>query len=128
MTRPSFVFVLRRASERLSAGAAALAVTVLMLLTVSVRVHASNAEAPPSSVAVHYSATALSSTTGVAAIYRKLRYAAREVCGLSTGVMLAPNHRVTAEACYKAALADAVRKIDRPMLTSLHVASTRELG
>jgi UrcA family protein len=126
MTRPNSVFVLRRASERLSAGAAALAVTVLMLLTVSVR--ASNAEAPPSSVAVHYSATALSSTSGAAGIYRKLKYAAREVCGLSDGVMLAANHRVIAEACYKAALANAVRRIDRPMLTSVHVASTRELG
>jgi UrcA family protein len=126
MTRPNSVFVLRRASERLSAGAAALAVTVLMLLTVSVR--ASDAERPPSSVAVRYSATALSSTSGAAGIYRKLKYAAREVCGLGAGVMLVANHRVTAEACYKAALADAVRRIDQPMLTSVHVASTRELG
>ncbi|MEO8019503.1 MAG: UrcA family protein [Pseudomonadota bacterium] len=126
MTHPNSTLVLRRASERLSAGAAALAVTVLMLLTVSVR--ASEPEAAPSSVAVHYSATAFSTTAGAANVYRKLKFAAREVCGLSFGVTPVFKRRVAAEACFKSALQDAVRRLDRPMLTSLHAAATRDLG
>jgi UrcA family protein len=126
MTRPNSDFVLRRASERLSAGAAALAVTSLMLLTVSVR--ASEPETPPPSVAVHYSATSFRTTAGAAAVYRKLKFAAREVCGLSAGVKLVLDRQVAAEACFKTALEDAVRRVDRPMLTSLHVAATRDFG
>jgi UrcA family protein len=126
MTRPNSDYVLRRASERLSAGAAALAVTSLMLLTVSVR--ASEPETPPPSVVVHYSATSFRTTADAAGVYRKLKVAARKVCGLHSGVTLALEQRVAGDACYKTALADAVRRIDRPMLTSLHVASTRDFG
>jgi len=126
MTRPNSDLVLRRASERLSAGAAALAVTSLMLLTVSVR--ASEPETPPASVAVHYSATSFRTTGGAADVYRKLKFAARKVCGLSAGVTPVFDRRVAAEACFKTALEDAVRRVDRPMLTSLHAAATRDLG
>jgi UrcA family protein len=126
MTHPNSTFVLRRASERLSAGAAALTVTVFMLLTVSVR--ASEPEAAPASVSVHYSAEAFGSPAGAADVYRKLKYAARKVCGLSVGVTPVFDRRLAAEACFKTALADAVRRVDRPMLTSLHAAATHDLG
>ena len=48
MTRPNSALVLRRASERLTAGAAAVALTFLMLLTVDVR--AAEPEAAPAKV------------------------------------------------------------------------------
>jgi len=125
MTRPNSQLVLRRASERLSAGAAALAVTFLMLLTVDVR--AAEPIAPPS-VAVSYSDLAFGSATGTASVYRKLKNAARKVCGLNPGVSLSLDRRVAAQACVEKALADVVLRIDRPMLTSVHAASARSLG
>jgi UrcA family protein len=125
MTRPNSQLVLRRASERLSAGAAALAVTFLMLLTVDVR--AAEPIAPPS-VTVSYSDLAFGSATGTASVYRKLKNAARKVCGLNPGVSLSLDRRVAAQACVEKALADVVLRIDRPMLTSVHAASARSLG
>ena len=77
MTRPNSALVLRRASERLTAGAAALALTCLTLLTVDVR--ASEPEPVPAKVLVHYSDTAFDSVEGAASVYRKLRTAARRV-------------------------------------------------
>jgi UrcA family protein len=125
MTRPNSQLVLRRASERLSAGAAALAVTFLMLLTVDVR--AAEPIVPPS-VTVSYSDLAFGSATGTASVYRKLKNAARKVCGLNPGVSLSLDRRVAAQACVEEALADVVRRIDRPMLTSVHAASARSFG
>jgi UrcA family protein len=126
MTHPNSTLVLRRASERISAGAAALGVTVLMLLTVNVR--ASEPEPVPQSVAVRYADADFNTAAGAAGVYRKLRFASRKVCGLGAGVTPAFNRRVAAEACFKTALADAVRRIDRPMLTSLHTTYARRLG
>ena len=125
MTRSNTDFVLHRASERVSAGAAALALTFLTLLTVDAR-----AEVPkgnPPSVTVSYSDVAFGNTEGAAQVYRKLKNAARQVCGVtSSGQTL--EMRVSARDCFDEALAEAVRKIDRPTLSALHAANTRNLG
>ena len=126
MTRPISALVLRRASERLSAGAAALGVTFLMLLTVDVR--AAEPEAPPPSVSVHYSDASFGTVEGTAKVYRKLKTAARKVCGVNDGGRLTLDQGIAARECFEKALADAVRRIDRPMLTSVHTRSGRELG
>ena len=124
MTRSTNEFVLRRASERVSAGAAAIALTVLTLLTMDARADERNVD--PTRVTVSYSDVAFISTTGTASVYRKLKAAARKVCGV---VGIQPVHAVmAADACYDKALADAVHKIDRPMLTALHTGSARQLG
>jgi UrcA family protein len=118
MTRPNSALVLRRASERLSAGAAALAITFLTLLTVDVR--ASEPEATPAKVIVHYQNDAFGTAEGTAKVYRNLRNAARRVCGLQNGGRLTLDQNIKAQDCFETALADAVRRIDRPMLTSVH--------
>jgi len=126
MTRPNSALVLRRASERLSAGAAALALTFLTLLTVDVR--AAEPEAVPTKVIVHYQDTAFSTAEGTAQVYRKLKSAARMVCGINDGGRLTIDQGVAAKNCFDTALADAVRRIDRPMLTSVHTRHARNLG
>jgi UrcA family protein len=126
MTRPNSALVLRRASERASAGAAALALTFLTLLTVDVR--AAEPEAPPPSIAVHYQDTAFNTAEGTAKVYGKLKTAARRVCGVTDGGRLTLEQGIRARKCFDTALADAVRRIDRPMLTSVHSKDARDLG
>lgn len=116
--------VLNRASERVSAGAAAIALTFLTLLTVDAR-----ADEPKvlRSVAVSYSDVSFATAKGAAQVYGKLRVAARKVCGVDDGVkdialVLA------ARDCYETALADAVRRIDRPTLTAVHSANSHKFG
>jgi UrcA family protein len=126
MTRLNSDFVLRRTSERLTAGAAALGATFLMLLTVDVR--AAEAAINPPRISVSYQDTDFATEKGTANIYRKLKSAARKVCGLGAGGALTLDERTRAEKCVEVALADAVQRINRPMLTSVHDASARDLG
>ncbi|HEY6124486.1 MAG TPA: UrcA family protein [Steroidobacteraceae bacterium] len=126
MTRLNSAFVLRRTSERLTAGAAAIGVTFLMLLTVDVRA-AETIDNPPR-ISVSYQDTEFATQKGTANVYRKLKMAARKVCGLAPGGALTLDQRHNAEKCVDGALADAVQRINRAMLTSVHEASSRDLG
>jgi UrcA family protein len=125
MTHSSSVSTLRRASERVSAGAAAAAVTLLMLFTLDSQ--ASEIRAHRHSLAVSYSPAALGSAAGAAEVYRKLKSAAQKVCGEVSGPRPL-DKRAATQRCLDAALADAVRRIDQPRLTSLHAADSRNLG
>ncbi|HEX6639204.1 MAG TPA: UrcA family protein [Steroidobacteraceae bacterium] len=124
MTRSINDNVLHRASERVSAGAAAIALTFLTLLTVDAR---ADAQQSPPSISVSYSDVSFATTAGAAKVYGKLKAAARQVCGVNDGVkdiaMINAAHQ-----CYREALADAVQRIDRPTLTALHVASSHKYG
>jgi len=126
MTRLNSDFVLRRTSERLSAGAAAIAATLLMMLTVEVR--ATETDPNPPSVSVQYAEAAFVSRAETANVYRTLRLAARKVCGLDTANVLTLGERLRAKECVEEALNDVVRRINRPMLTSVHDASARKMG
>ncbi len=126
MTRQNSDFVLRRTSERLTAGAAAIGATFLMLLTVDVR--AAETETNPPRVTVSYQQTDLATEQGSAKVYRKLRLAAHKVCGLGLDARLTLEERGRATKCVEVALEDVVQRIGRPMLTSVHVASSRDLG
>jgi UrcA family protein len=125
MTRSTEDSVLHRASERVSAGAAAIALTFLTLLAVDVLAAESQASAP--SITVSYPEVAFGSSAGAADVYRKLKAAARKVCGEYSGVRTLQMH-ISVRNCVDAALADAVRRIDRPTLSALHAAQTRNLG
>ena len=125
MTRSSSDFLLHRASERVSAGAAAVALTFLTLLTVDAR--ATEPAGNPLSLTVSYSDVAFGNTAGAADVYRKLKVAARKVCGLDS-YSKDLDLMVAARECYDDALADAVRKIDRPTLTALHTSNARDFG
>ena len=126
MTRPNSTFVLRRASERFTAGAAALAITFLTLLTVDVR--AAQPEPTPAKVIVHYQDDAFATAEGTAVVYKKLKSAARRVCGINDGGRLTVDQGIRARECFDEALAEAVRRIDRPMLTSVHSKAAHGLG
>jgi UrcA family protein len=78
-------------------------------------------------VSVQYSAEDLETDKGVQNVYRKLRKAARRVCGIDGG-FLNLSEKTLAQKCVDDTLASAVRKIDRPMLTTLHDSSGRKVG
>jgi len=128
MTRLNSTFLLRRASERLSAGAAAVVLTALTLMLLSVDVHAAEPAAGPSSITVKYQEIAFDTADGAAAVYRKLKFAARRVCGVNSGDSLTLDRRVAVQSCYEKTLADAVHNIDRPMLTYVHANASHKLG
>ena len=126
MTRLNSTLVLRRTSERLTAGAAAIAVTFLMLATVEVR--AAEAEATAPRISVTYNDTAFATQAETAAVYRKLKAAARKVCGVETGHVVPLDERMRAKECVNEALTDVVRRLNRPMLTSVHEATAGKVG
>jgi UrcA family protein len=125
MTRSSSAFFLHRASERVSSAAAALALTFLTLLAVDAR--ADEPKGNPPSITVRFSDLALADTVNAATVYRKLRNAASKVCGLGRAAKSLHEH-IAQQECYEEALANAVRKVDRPTLTALHAASGRRVG
>ena len=125
MTRSNSASFLHRASERVSSAAAAVALTFLTLMAVDAR--ADEPQGNPPSVTVRFSDLALADTANAATVYRKLRNAAGKVCGVDRGAQTL-NAYIAQQECYEAALADAVRKIDRPTLTALHASKARQFG
>ena len=124
MTR-SIGFIVHRALERVSAGAAAIALTCFALVSVGARATDTTPERP--GVKVAYSEVDLASQAGAAEVYLKLKHAARKVCDVYTGPRTLQT-QVAINKCMDEAVADAVLKIDRPRLTALHAAETRNLG
>jgi UrcA family protein len=128
MTRSNFA--LPRASERVSAGAAAIALTLLTLMSVDALAgdaRTTEAKGNPPSVTVSYSDVSFGNSADAATVYRQLKNAARKVCGVDNGSR-SLEMRIAARDCFDDALADAVRKIDRPTLTALHASTTRDFG
>jgi UrcA family protein len=123
MTRSTGFFV-HRALERVSAGAAAIALTFFALVSVDAR--AADTQAP-ASVKVAYSVVALNSPAGAAEVYLKIKHAARKVCDVYTGARTLQT-QIAVNKCMDIAVSDAVLKIDRPRLTTLHAADSRNLG
>jgi len=126
MTRNNSSYLLHRASERVSAGAAAIALTFAMLLTVDARADEPAVGAAPS-ITVNYSDVNFLSSEGAAKVHRALKNAARRVCGIGNGAELL-SIRTARQECYEATLSNAVQKIDRPTLTAVHTNYIRNLG
>jgi len=97
-----------------------------MLLTVEVR--ATESDPNPPRVAVTYSDTAFASRAETAGVYRTFKIAARKVCGLDTANVVTLDEYIRAKECVNDALTDVVRRLNRPMLTSVHEASARKAG
>jgi UrcA family protein len=73
------------------------------------------AEAPTKSVTVSFADLDLSKTAGAQTLYKRIKGAARRVCGTKD--------RYTQESwrkCIEDAIANAVAQVDRPSLTALH--------
>ncbi len=76
---------------------------------------------------IRYAPSELDNSSDAENVYRKLKFAAREVC--ATGATLRSlSERVQSERCYQQVLASVIQKINRPMLTSLHQSKGSKVG
>jgi UrcA family protein len=69
------------------------------------------------SVTVSYRDLDLSSPEGANALYRRIQAAAKEVCGRPGADLL---EQSVWRGCYRHAIADAVGKVNSPLLTAVH--------
>ena len=76
------------------------------------------------SITVNYSELDISKPQGLAVLYARIQRAARSVCGVHYSPRELSRERHSM-ACYKTAIDDAVRQVNRPTLTALHRAKTR---
>jgi len=103
-------------SQKISTGGAAF----LMALMFATNAGAADRTATASDIAVKYSGEQLGNEADAQALYKKLRSAARAVCDDNAGGHRTMEVRNRTEKCVKQVLADAVRKIDQPLLTTVH--------
>lgn len=81
--------------------------------------YSASAELSVKSQAVSFADLDLSKAAGAQTLYKRIRAAARHVCGpvdQYTNLTSSKSFRK----CYDAAIADAVAQVDRPSLTALH--------
>jgi len=76
------------------------------------------------SITVNYSELDISKPQGLTVLYARIQRAARSVCGVddSPRELSRARHSMV---CYKSAIEDAVRQVNRPTLTALHRAKTK---
>ena len=85
-----------------------------------------NASADPGvkQVSVSYADLDLSKSAGAQTLYKRIKAAARRVCGpVDNYTFVTPSKSF--RQCYEKAIADAVGQVDRPSLTALHREETR---
>ena len=126
MTRLNSAFVLRRASERLSAGAAA---SLSPARAAHRRVAPQNSKPTDGIVGALFAARrSRHSPKMPPGCIASSSAPSRKVCGLSRRLPEHVRERTRANRCYEQTLADVVRKIDRPMLTSVHDSKLNKVG
>jgi len=81
---------------------------------------AADRTATSADIAVKYSQVQLDNEADAENLYKKLRSSARTVCDDVAGGHRTLEVRARAEKCVNAVLADAVRKINQPLLTTVH--------
>jgi len=114
-----------RVFEFSTAGLSAIVLTTLLLIAADAR--AGEPSASADGIAVKFTQAELNSPADAENLYRKLKQASRKACGIGGG-FLNLQERTRAEKCYDETLAEVVRKIDRPLLTSLHESKTNKVG
>jgi UrcA family protein len=129
MTHSNISFMLRRASERFVSGVGAIALTACLLVVSDARASTVDSVDVGPSVTVTYDRVSLDTDKGTAQVYRKLKRAARTVCGVDEGGRETLRMHIVKDQCYSETLAEAVRKVDRPLLSALHQSTaTRSVG
>ena len=78
---------------------------------------------PARSVTVNYRDLNLSTIEGATALYQRLKNAARRVCDEPSSGL--DEHRAY-QACFRAAMADAVNKVNSPLLTAVYAGPNRK--
>jgi UrcA family protein len=81
--------------------------------------------AAPTSITVSFRDLDLSSIAGATTLYHRIQSAARQVCGYAPGADLI--ERTAWQACYRNATADAVHKVNNPLLTAVHAGRKPEI-
>jgi len=109
-------------SQKISTGGAAL----LMALMFATNAGAADRTATSADIAVKYSGEQVNNDADAQALYKKLRSAARAVCDDNAGGHRTLEVRARAEKCVNQVLADAVKKIDQPLLTTVHESKTNK--
>lgn len=69
------------------------------------------------SVTVSFRDLDLSKLDGATTLYRRIQSAAKQVCGKQTADLI---ERSIWSSCYRNAIADAVTKVNNPLLTAVH--------
>lgn len=124
MTHFTSTLTTQRIVERISSSLGAVLLTALAFV-------ASNAHAAaPSqthSIALRYAHSAISSPEGAAKLYRSIKSAARQVCGINAaGLSLSERQR--AQRCYQQTLDDVVGEVNLPQLTAVHQSAGNKVG
>jgi UrcA family protein len=78
-------------------------------------------------IVVRYSPSELATSGATERLYGNLKIAAREVCG-DGPTLRSLMERIQEQRCYEQVLANAVRKINQPVLTSLHESKSSKVG
>jgi UrcA family protein len=103
-------------SQKISAGSTVL----LAALMIATSASAGDRTATSADIAVKYSDVQLTSAAEAETLYKQLRSAARAVCDDNAGGHRTLEVRARADKCVKQVLGDAVKKIDQPLLTTVH--------
>lgn len=109
-------------TRKIFIGSSALLATALLLAAGNAG--AADRTATSADIAVRFSQVQLNNEADAEALYKKLRSAAKSVCDDNAGGHRTLEVRNRAEKCVNQVLADAVRKIDQPLLTALHQSKT----
>jgi UrcA family protein len=100
------------------AGIAALALSTCLVA------YSASAESKAKAQTVSFADLDLSKPAGAQTLYKRIKAAARHVCGpVDNYTFVTPANAF--RQCYAKAIADAVAQIDRPSLTALHREETR---
>ena len=84
---------------------------------------AANADTDAPSMVVRYSTEALTTDSGVQDLYRRIRFAAKQVCPESSPQDLKANEM--AKVCRQQAVSRAIQKINNAQLAALHATSSK---
>ena len=86
--------------------------------------YSASAEPKAKTLTVSYADLDLSKPAGAQTLYKRIKAAARSVCGPTDRYTYStPSHAF--RQCFDKAIADAVAQVDRPSLTALHREETR---
>jgi UrcA family protein len=95
-------------------------ITVAAVLCTYLFTYGASAEQPQTvSVTVSYADLDLSKAAGAQTLYKRIKAAARRACGSIDGYTHMKSQRGWRE-CYETTMADAVGKVNLPVLTALH--------
>jgi len=103
------------------------AIAFTAMISIPTDALAANADSNAKGIVVSFAPEMLDNPADAAKVYGKLKFAARKACGL-VGGFLNMSERTRAYRCLDQTMTDLVRKIDRPMLSSIHESNAGKVG